>query len=101
MARARATYVIFAPLRVFLEFEADHDHYYLADRGDKDDQLFYYEKRGSPGGCGSTCATSASSSRAGMCSTASTSKASYSERNENRFNVHEGMFVAGRLSFRW
>jgi hypothetical protein len=37
--RARATYVIFAPLRVFLGFDSDHDNYYLADRGDKD----YYE----------------------------------------------------------
>jgi len=25
----------------------------------------------------------------------------YSERNENRFNVHSGTFVAARLGFRW
>jgi hypothetical protein len=43
--RARATYVLFRPLRLYVGFDWDNDHYFRADRPDKDDRLFYYEKR--------------------------------------------------------
>jgi hypothetical protein len=99
--RARATYVIFAPLRVFLGFDADHDSYYLADRGDKDDQLFYYEKR-ITGGMRFDLRYVGIELTGGYAFDRFYFEGErYSERNENRFDVHDATFVAGRLSFRW
>src|SRR2546422_48022 len=43
--RARATWQIFQPLRAYAGFDWYHDKYYRADRDDKDDKIFYYEKR--------------------------------------------------------
>jgi hypothetical protein len=43
--RTRATYEMFRPLRLFVGFDWDNDHYFRADRDDEDDRLYYYEKR--------------------------------------------------------
>lgn len=99
--RARATYVIFAPLRVFLGFDSDHDHYYLADRGDKDDQLFYYEKRITGGMRFDLRHVGIELTGGYVFDRYYFEGERYSERNENRFNVHDGTFVAVRLGFRW
>lgn len=43
--RTRVTYALFRPLRLFAGFDWINDHYFLKDRPDEDDQLYYYEKR--------------------------------------------------------
>src|SRR5207245_3634773 len=43
--RARVTWQIVRPLRAYVGFDWDHDHFYRADREDKADKIFYYEKR--------------------------------------------------------
>jgi len=99
--RVRATYVVFAPLRVFVGFDADHDNYYLADRGDKDDQLFYYEKRITGGMRFDLRHVGLEVTGGYVFDRFYFEGERYSERNENRFNVHSGTFVAARLGFRW
>jgi hypothetical protein len=100
-ARARATFVVFRPLRVFVGFDADHDSYFLADRGDKDDQLFYYEKRITGGMRFDLRHVGIEVTGGYVFDRFYFEGERYSERNENRFNVDDGTFVAARLSFRW
>ncbi len=99
--RARATWAIFRPLRVFLGFDADHDAYYLADRGDKDDRLFYYEKRATGGIRFDLRHVGIELTGGYVFDRFYFEGERYSERNENRFNVGDGTFVSARLSFRW
>jgi hypothetical protein len=99
--RARATWAIFRPLRVFIGFDADHDSYYLADRGDKDDQLFYYEKRVTGGMRFDLRHVGVEITGGYVFDRFYFEGERYSERNENRFNVGDGTFISGRLSFRW
>jgi hypothetical protein len=99
--RARATYVILPPLRVFLGFDADHDNYYLSGRGDKEDQLFYYEKRLTGGMRFDLRHIGIEFTGGYVFDRFYFEGERYSERNENRFDVHSGTFFASRLSFRW
>ena len=99
--RARATWAIFRPLRVFVGFDADHDTYYLADRGDKNDQLFYYEKRITGGMRFDLRHVGVEITGGYVFDRFYFEGERYSERNENRFNVDDGTFISGRLSFRW
>ena len=48
--RTFATWEIFRPLRVYAGFDWDSDHWFRYGRGDKDDRLYYYEKRATIGG---------------------------------------------------
>src|SRR5439155_1399726 len=43
--RSRATWEIFRPLRAYVGFQWDSDHFYRAVREDKDDKIFYRELR--------------------------------------------------------
>ena len=43
--RTRATWEVFQPLRAYVGYQWDSDHFYRADRGDKKDKLFYREMR--------------------------------------------------------
>jgi hypothetical protein len=99
--RLRATWAIFRPLRVFLGFDSDHDSYYLADRGDKDDQLFYYEKRITGGMRFDLRHVGVEITGGYIFDRFYFEGERYSERNENRFKVDDGTFISGRLSFRW
>jgi hypothetical protein len=99
--RARAMWAIFRPLRVFLEFDADHISYYLADRGDKNDQLFYYEKRVTGGIRFDLRHVGIEVTGGYVFDRFYFEGERYSDRNENRFDVGDGTFVATRLSFRW
>ena len=99
--RARATYAVFRPLRVFFGFDADHDSYFLAGRGDKDDQLFYYEKRVTLGMRFDLRHVGIEVTGGWVFDRFYFEGERYSERNENRFNVTDGTFVAARLGFRW
>lgn len=99
--RARATWVVFAPLRLFVGFDADHDSYFLADRGDPDDQLFYYEKRVTGGIRFDLRHVGIEVTGGYVFDRFYFEGERYSERNENRFKVDSGTFVAVRLGFRW
>lgn len=99
--RARAMYAVFRPLRVFIGFDADHDSYYLAHRGDKDDQLFYYEKRVTAGMRFDLRHVGIEVTGGYAFDRFYFEGERYSERNENRFDVADGTFVAVRLSTRW
>jgi hypothetical protein len=99
--RARATYVVFAPLRIFVGFDADHDSYFLANRGDPDDQLFYYEKRVTGGIRFDLRHVGIEVTGGYAFDRLYFEGERYSERNENRFNVESGTFIAVRLGFRW
>jgi hypothetical protein len=99
--RARATYAIFRPLRIFVGFDADHDSYYLAGRGDKNDQLFYYEKRLTGGMRFDLRHVGVEITGGYVFDRFYFEGERYSERNENRFKVDDGTFISGRLSFRW
>ena len=47
--RARATYQLFRPVRLFTGFDIDNDYYFLADRQFRSERLWYYEKRAQAG----------------------------------------------------
>lgn len=99
--RVRAMWAIFRPLRVFLGFDADHDTYYLADRGDKDDQFFQYEKRVTAGMRFDLRHVGIELTGGYIFDRFYFEGERYSERNENRINVDDATFVGARVSFRW
>jgi hypothetical protein len=99
--RARAMYEIFRPLRVFLGFDSDHDAYYRADRGDKDDQLFYYEKRVTGGMRFDLRHVGIELTGGYVWDRFYFEGESFADRRENRLDVHAGTFVGVRLSSRW
>lgn len=99
--RARATYVVFAPLRVFVGFDSDHDTYFLADRADKDDQLFYYEKRITGGMRFDLRHVGIELTGGYVFDRFYFEGERYSERHDDKFDVEDGTFVAVRLGFRW
>jgi len=47
--RARATYHVYGPLRLYTGFDWENESYWLADRPDIHDRFFYYDKRVSGG----------------------------------------------------
>lgn len=99
--RVRATYEVFRPLRIWAGFDWDSEHYALAGREDKDDQLFYYEKRFTGGirfdlrHIGFEVAGGRIFDR--LYFTGET----YSNRDDNRINVEDGWFGAAQLSLRF
>ena len=99
--RARATYVVFAPLRVFIGFDADHDSYFLANRVDTDDQLFYYEKRLTGGMRFDLRYVGIELTGGYVFDRFYFEGEEYSDRNDNRFDVQNGTFIAVRVGFRW
>ena len=47
--RTFATWEIFRPLRAYTGFDWDNDHWFRTGRGDKNDKIYYYEKRATIG----------------------------------------------------
>ncbi len=99
--RARATYRPFQPLRLYVGFDWDNDHYLLADRKDRDDALQYYEKRVSGGvrfdlrHVGFQVVGGYAFDRFYFTGD------SYSDRHFNRLDIHPGPFVTGQVSLRF
>jgi hypothetical protein len=99
--RARATYEVFRPLRAWAGFDWDSDRYFRADRQDKDDRLFYYEKRATGGlrfdlrYVGFEVAGGWAFDRFYF------EGEGYSNRDDNRIDVHDGWFVAAGVSVRF
>ncbi|MBI2203937.1 MAG: hypothetical protein HYU41_08815 [Candidatus Rokubacteria bacterium] len=98
---AKAMYAVFRPLRVFLGFDSDHDAYYRAARGDKDDQLFYYEKRGTVGMRFDLRHVGIELTGSYVWDRFYFEGESFSDRHDNRIDVADGTVVGIRLSTRW
>lgn len=99
--RTRVTYRPFRPLRLYTGFDWDHDRYFLVDRGDEDDRLYYYEKRVTAGGrfdlqhVGIEVYGGYAFDRFYFVGEG------YSDRTENRLDIDAGPFVAIRVSVRF
>ena len=99
--RARATYAIFRPLRVWTGFEWDYDVYLRADRQDYHDRLFYYEKR-LGGGVRFDLRHIGFEVAGGYAFDRFYFEAdSYSNRDRNRLDVGNAPFVVGRINVRF
>lgn len=99
--RARATYQLFRPLRLFTGFDWDNDGYFRADRQDKEDQLFYYEKRLTAGVRFDLRHVGFRLSGGYAFDRFYFEGDEYSDRRHNRIDVDAGPFVAAQLSVRF
>jgi len=99
--RARLTYQLFRPLRIYAGFDWDHDSYLLAGRGDKDDQLFYYEKRATAGVRFDLRHVGVELSGGYAFDRYYFEGEGYSDRRENRLDVGAGPFVVLRVGVRF
>ncbi len=99
--RARATYALFRPLRLYVGFDWDSDHWLRADREDEQDKLFYYEKRASGGvrfdlrHVGFRLAGGYAFDRFYF------EGHDYADRNHNRLDIGSGPFVSAQVSVRF
>jgi hypothetical protein len=99
--RARATYALFRPLRVYAGFDWDHDVYLRADRPDRDDRLFYYEKRLTAGARFDLRHIGFEISGGYAFDRFYFEGESYGDRDRNRLDVRNAPFVVGRVHFRF
>ncbi|MGH7324429.1 MAG: hypothetical protein ACREJ9_07260 [Candidatus Rokuibacteriota bacterium] len=99
--RVRVTQQVFRPLRVYAGFDWDHDLYLRADRPDKDDQLFYYEKRLTLGARFDLRHFGIEALGGYAFDRFYFEGESYSDRRDNRIDVGAGPFVSIRASIRF
>jgi hypothetical protein len=99
--RTRATWRIARPLRAYLGFDWDSDRYLLADRSDKDDRLFYYEKRLTAGARFDFKHVGVEVYGGYVFDRFYFLGEGYSDRRENQFDVEAGPFVGIRIGVRW
>jgi len=99
--RARVTYQLFQPLRVYAGFDWDNDWYLRAGRHEKDHRLFYYEKRLTGGVRFDLRHVGFEVSGGYAFDRFYFEGDSYSDRNENRIDVDGGPFVVGRIMVRF
>lgn len=98
---AKVTYEIFQPLRVWAGFDWDDDWYLRANRTDNGDRLFYYEKR-ITGGVRFDLRHVGFEVSGGYAFDRFYFEANdYSDRNENRIDIHSGPFVIGKINLRF
>ena len=99
--KAKVTYEIFRPLRVWAGFDWDDDWYLRANRTDTGDRLFYYEKR-ITGGIRFDLRHVGFEVSGGYAFDRFYFEANdYHDRNENRIDIHSGPFVIGKISVRF
>ncbi len=100
----RLTYQLFRPVRVWVGFDWTNERYLLADRADRNDRLFYYEKRIRAGAIIGLArkpqlfvdvAVGYSFDRFYF------EGESYSDNDDNRVDVEAGPFAAVRLGARF
>jgi hypothetical protein len=99
--RARATWEIFRPLRAYVDFDWDHDKWFRSDRDDKDDMIFYYEKRLTAGVRFDLRNVGFEVSGGWAFDRFYFEGESYSDRKDNRISVEDGPFIVGRISVRF
>jgi len=99
--KAKATYEVFRPLRVYASFDWDDDWYLRADRERTSHRLFYYEKR-LMGGIRFDLKHVGFEVSGGYAFDRFYFEGySYSHRNENRIDIHDGPFVIGKVGVRF
>jgi hypothetical protein len=99
--RARLTYELFRPLRVYAGFDWDDDWYLRAGRHEKDHRLFYYEKRLTAGLRFDLRHVGFEVSGGYAFDRFYFEGSAYKHRNENRIDIHAGPFVVGRAMVRF
>jgi len=99
--KARLTYELFRPLRVYAGFDWDDDWYLRADRHVKSHRLFYYEKRLTGGIRFDLRHVGFELSGGYAFDRFYFEGESYKHRNENRIDVHNGPFVIGKIMLRF
>ncbi len=99
--RARITYQLFRPLRLFAGFDWDYDNYFRADRQNKDDQLFYYEKRLTAGVRFDLRHVGFRLSGGYAFDRFYFEGEKYSDRHHNRIDIDAGPFVTLQVSIRF
>jgi hypothetical protein len=99
--RSRATYVVFAPLRIWLQYDWDNEHYALAGRDDKDDRLFYYEQRVTAGVRFDLRHVGIEIAGGRIFDRFYFTGETWSNRDDNRIEVTNGWFGAAQLSLRF
>jgi hypothetical protein len=99
--RTRATWEIFQPLRAYAGWQWDSDHFYLADRKDRTDKLFYREMRLYAGlrfdlrHIGFEVTGGYAFNRFYF------EGEGYSDRNDNRINLGDAWLVVGKVNLRF
>jgi hypothetical protein len=99
--RTRATWEIFQPLRAYAGWQWDSDHFYLADRKDRTDKLFYREMRLYAGlrfdlrHIGFEVTGGYAFNRFYF------EGEGYSDRNDNRINLDNAWLVVGKVNLRF
>ncbi len=99
--KAKLTYEVFRPLRVYAGFDWDDDWYLRANRHDTDDRLFYYEKRLTGGIRFDLKHVGFEVSGGYAFDRFYFEGDKYSNRNENRIDIHNGPFVIGKIGVRF
>lgn len=100
--RARARYRVSGPVEVYLGFEWRNQRYFLVDRRDEDDRLFYYEKRG----LGGATITLSRMVRLDLSGGYAFDRfyfegETWDDRRDNRIDIEDGPFISARLGFRF
>jgi hypothetical protein len=99
--KAKLTYEVFRPLRVYAGFDWDDDWYLRANRHDKDDRLFYYEKRLTGGIRFDLRHVGFELSGGYAFDRFYFEGDKYTNRNENRIDIRNGPFVIGKIGVRF
>jgi hypothetical protein len=99
--RARVTYAPLRPLRVYAGFDWDSEFHYLADRGDEEDRLYYYEKRLTAGVRFDLRHVGVDVSGGRAFDRFYFEGEGYSDRHDNRIDVADGWFVSARVNARF
>ena len=99
--RSRATWEIFQPLRAYVGFQWDSDHFYRADRDDKSDKIFYREMR-LYGGIRFDLRYIGFEVTGGWAFNRFYFEGEgYSDRHDNRIDVGDAPFIVGKMKLRF
>jgi hypothetical protein len=99
---ARVTYRPIKPLRFYVAYDWDNESYFLADRADVNDRLFYYDQRVTGGVAYDVCRGVALDLSGGYVFDRFYFEGQhFSDQNNNRLNVGDGPFVALQCRVRW
>src|SRR6266511_3479123 len=90
-----------SPLRAYAGFDWDHDKYYRADRDDKDDKIFYYEKRLTAGVRFDLRHVGFEVYGGWAFDRFYFEGDRYGNRHDNRIDVDDGPFIVGKVSVRF
>lgn len=99
--RVRVTCAVFRPLRVYAGFDWDSESHFRADRTDKGDKLFYYEKRWTGGIRFDLQHVGFDVSGGWAFDRFYFEGEGYADRHDNRVDVHDGWFTSARVSLRF